>query len=333
MARIKPHQSPEFVPGPVFMVEGPTAPPSGSPRRVAAILVPAVVIVILVVLGVVFLSGMVRLGTPAATAISLASKVDSTGKPLDSKTRFAAQDAAVYCCANVRAFHDTRLESRWYQSGVQISTFKSTFGRMAGAPPARFLTSRGRVCFKLPRPGSGWVGGPYSVKVLVNGKEGGKRDFLISEAKPEGMIGLRYTDPSSGFSIVVPEGWLTADKASLQGALAGFLAPTQQAAYPPRFAISLTDYASVDVSYLNDVVKQAGAKPEELFGPYAIGLLAGARRTFEWDYKDGAGQYRLRTIQVVVQSGETVYSIDCHSLAADFAANEPTFNAIINTFQ
>ncbi|MHB8896107.1 MAG: hypothetical protein ACYC99_13155 [Candidatus Geothermincolia bacterium] len=299
----------------------------------AAILVPVALIVVVVTLSLLFLTGIVKLGTPSATAISLASRTGPSNKPLDARTRFTASDPDVYCCASVRAFDGTVLESRWYQAGEQVSVFKSTFGKMAGSPSTKFMTTRGRVAFRLERPDGGWAGGPYSVKVFVDGKMAGQRDFMISASEPGGMTGSRYADPAGGFSIVVPEGWLAADKASLGGALAGFLAPAGQSPYPPRFAVCLTDYTSVDINYLNGIITPAGAKPGELFGQYAIGNLVGARRTFEWDYTNGSQQYRLRTIQVVVQVADRFYGIDCHSLSQDFASNEPTFNAIINTFK
>lgn len=323
---------PEFFPGPVFTVEGPPAEPSSRGRRVAAVAVPAVTVAVLVVLGVLLLTGTVKFGSPAVTAVTLASKVDATGKPLDSRTRFTDEDDRVYCCANVRAFDSTRLESRWYAAGVQVSGTKGTFGKMAGASPAKFTTTRGRVCFSLLRPATGWAAGPYSVKVLLNGKTANKKDFMISVARPEGMVGLRYTDPSGAFSIVVPEGWRAAEKSSLGGALAGFIAPAGAVEYPPRFAVSLTGFESADVTYLDRTLNLAAGAPDA-FTAYSIGELAGARRTFEWDYSDNGQVRRLRSIQAVVQTGQGVYSIDCHSLASDFPANEPTFNAIINTFR
>lgn len=324
---------PDFIPGPVFTIEGPPEPPSTTGRRVAAILVPALTLAVLIALAVLFLTGTVRFGTTSVTAVTLASKVDASGRPLDSKARFTDEDASVYCCANVRAFASTRLESKWFLAGKQVSSTRSTYAKMAGTPPARFVTSRGRVCFRLERPSGGWAGGPYSVKVFLNGKQAAQKDFMISEARPDGMVGLRYTDPSGLFSIVVPEGWRAAEKSSLGGALAGFMAPAGQAAYTPRFAVSLTDFESADVEYLNRAIGPAGATTLDSFVPYAIGELAGARRTFEWDFSENGQVHRLRTIQVVVQTPQGVFSIDCHSLASDFTANEPVFNAIVNTFR
>jgi len=321
------------VQGPVFTIEGQTTVPSTSGRNAAAVIIPVVLIALIVALSVIFLTGVVKLGKPSVGSIALASRVNSSNKPADSRARFTSDDGAIYCCANVRAFGSTRLEARWYQAGTQVADFKRTFGAMAGTPPARFLTARGNVAFKLERPEEGWAGGPYSVKVLVDGKSAGERAFMVSEARTAGIAGVRYNDPAGGFSITVPEGWVAAEKSTLSGGLAGFMAPAGQSPYPPRFAVSLTDFTSVDPSYLNGIMKQAGAKDEQLFGPYAIMDLAGARRTFDWDFTSGAQQFRLRTTQVVVQVGDKVYSIDCHSLVTEIPANEPTFNVVINSFR
>jgi hypothetical protein len=317
----------------VFTIEGPPAEPSTRGRNAAAIIIPVVLIALIVALSVVFLTGAVKLGKPAVGSISLASRVSSSNRPLDSRARFTSDDAAIYCCASVRAFGATRLEARWYQAGAQMADFKGTFGAMAGTPPAKFLTARGNVAFKLERPKEGWVGGPYSVKVLVNGKAAGERAFMVSEAATAGVAGVRYNDPAGGFSIMVPEGWVAADKSTLGGGLAGFIAPAGQSPYPPRFAVSLTDFTSVDPAYLNEIIKKAGAKDEQLFGPYSIMDLAGARRTFDWDFQSGGQNFRLRTIQVVVQTGDKIYSIDCHSLVTEFPSNASTFNAVINSFR
>lgn len=313
---------------------GPEQPKSpGGGRRAAAIVVPLVLVAVVVAVSVVFLLGVVKFGKPSLSGSALASQIDSSRKPVDTTSRFSADDAAIYCCANVRAFGDTLFEARWYRTGLQVGYYKGRFGAMAGAPPVKFLPTGGRVAFKLERPKDGWAGGPYSVRIMMNGKRAAALDFMVSEAAPEGLIGARYTDPSGAFSIIVPDGWRSAEAASIGGGLAGFIAPSAQSAYPPRFVVSSTDYASADVAYLNEQIKQASPKPTEVFAGYSLGETPAARRTFDWDFKIGDQQYGLRTIQVVVQKGGKVYSIDCHSLATDFAKNEKTFNAIIETFK
>lgn len=311
---------------------GAQAGPSPRGRRAAAVALPVVTVAVLVAMGALLLTGTVKFGAPAVTAVTLASKVDSAGKPLDSRSRFTGEDERVYCCANVRAFASTRLESKWYGAGVQVSSTGGTFGGIAGTSPVRFATTRGRVCFALERPADGWVAGPYSVKVLLDGRVAGRKDFMVRVAGPEGMAGIRYRDPSGAFSIVVPEGWRAAEESSLGGALAGFLAPSSPAGYIPGFAVSLTDFESAGAGYLNKTMNLAPGAPDA-FVPYSIGELAGARRTFEWDYDGNGEPRRLRSVQVVVETGGGVFSVDCHSLASDFPLNEPTFNAVINTIR
>jgi hypothetical protein len=97
--------------------------------------------------------------------------------------------------------------------------------------------------------------------------------------------------------------------------------------------VSLTDFTSVETGYLDDALRQSGAKAGEVFSSYSVGQMVGARRVFEWDYVSGQEKYRLKTIQVVLQKEGKVYSIDCHSLALDFDANEPTFNTVVNSFR
>jgi hypothetical protein len=321
-------QAPAVPQGPFFVIEEEPAPPSGKARRLAAILVPLGLIAVIAALSALFLAGVVRMGRPSMTAVSTASRISRASRPLDAKTRFTDDDDAVYCCATVRAFGDTRLEARWSQSGTQVAVFKSTFGAMAGPPAAKFTTARGNVAFALQRPRAGWVKGPYTVKVFIAGRQAGSAEFLIGSSQPSGLTGVRYTDPSGGFSILVPEGWLQAEASSLGGAVTGFIAPAGQA-YPPRFAVSLTDFTSTDVKYLNDIVSKAGANPTELFSAYSVGDIKGARRVFDWDYQ-GA---RLRSVQVVLATADRIYSIDCHGLATEFATNEPVFNAVINSFR
>jgi hypothetical protein len=281
---------------------------------------------------VVLLEGVITFGRPSLTAVTMSQKVDGTQRPESSATSFSPDTATIYCCATVRAFNDTRLEARWFDSKGQVARYRSTFGRMSGTTGAGFLPSRGRVAFSLVRPRQGWATGEYTVRLLLDDRQAGEMEFTISEAADGGIEGTRYEDPSGGFSILVPEGWLPAGEESLEGALAGFLA--QVGSYPPRYAVTATDFTSVETGYLNDIIRQEGANSDELFVPYSIGDLLGARRTFDWELETGDGQkYGLKSIQVVVQVDNIVYSIDCHSLAIDFSQNEPTFTAITNSFR
>lgn len=294
-------------------------------------LVPVLLLALVTAVVVVFLTGVLTLGQPMLSGITMAPKVDKTNRPLKSVSLFGADATSVYCCANVRAFNNTRLEARWFDEKGQVADFKSRFADLAGVSNAKFMPSSGRVAFQLQQPSGGWALGAYSVRLLLDGKPAGERTFRITDATPGTIQGTRYDAPGGAFSILVPDGWSAADKQSLGQAIAGFISP--QGPFPPRFAVTLTDFTSVETGYLNDILRQSGAKAGETFESYSIGDLLGARRSFDWDFTPNGQRYPLRTIQVVVQVDDKVYSIDCHSLAIDFPANEPTFNAVINSFR
>ncbi len=294
-------------------------------------MVPALLLAGVAALCAVLLTGVVKFGAPSLSGVSFSSRVDGALKPLDSKTRFTTDIPSLYCCARLRAFAGTRLEARWFKDDKQVGDFKGTFGAMAGSSGAKFLTSSGRVAFCLERPEAGWAAGSYTVRLLIDGKLETKAKFVLAKASSVATL-TRYTDPGAAFSIMVPESWAAADKATLTGALIGFIAPSGP--YPPRFVVTDTDFTSAEIGYLNEIVRQAaGARAEVLFTPYSIGDMVGARRTFEWEYEADGQQYKLRSIQVVAQAETNVYSIDCHSLAMDFRVNEPIFNAVINSFE
>ncbi len=323
-----------FDPGspPAYPIVPEPAPSGGRGRRAAAIWVPALLLAAVTAAVVVFLTGVVTFGQPMVSAITLTQKVDKNKKPASSSSLFPADAASVFCCANVRAFNDTSLEAKWFGSNGQVADFKGRFGDMAGVSGARFTPSAGRVAFELAQPGGGWALGSYSVRVLLDGKPAGERNFRIVEASGGSVAGTRYNDPGGAFSILVPDVWKPAEKQSLGSALAGFISP--MGPFPPKYAVSLSDFTSVETGYLNDILRQSGTtSSSEMFAAYSIGDLLGARRVFEWDFNPNGQQYRLRTIQVVVQVDNKVYSIDCQSLAIDFAQNEPTFNAVINSFR
>lgn len=317
---------------PPWLGAGETPVPRRSTGRlVAAVLVPSALLAAVATVSVLLLTGVLRFGSPGVLSLSMSTRVDATLKPVKTATSFSSAEPALYCCARVRAFGDTRLEAQWLRGSVLVGDYKSTYAKVAPQPAVRFTTVTGRVAFKLARPGSTWPTGSYSVRVLIDGEPAGETRFAVTKAAPEAEEGSRYEDPSGRFSIMVPAGWSEAEPSSLGGALAGFVAP--MGPYPPRYAVSLTDFTSVDIAYLNSILRAEGAADDQLFSQYSIGDLVGARRTFEWDLKLGEEQYRLRTIQVVVQKGPQVYSIDCQSLALDYKADEPTFNAVINSFQ
>lgn len=303
----------------------------GNGRRVLAILIPIVLLLAVTAVVVVLLTGVIQIGKPKMSGISLSPEVNETQRPAKSVTVFTIDSPAVYCCSSVKAFNDTRLEAKWFSTSGQIADYKSTFGKMTGVSAAKFATSSGRVAFKLERPKQGWSLGAYSVRLYLDEGLAGEVRFTIAKSRTEGIAGTRYDDPS-GFSILVPEGWKTADKQSLGGAQAGFMA--EMGPYPPRYAVSVTSFTSVAPAYLNQIVRDTGAKSDELFAQYSIGELVGARRAFNWEYDNGQGQkYSLKSIQVVVQVENRIYSIDCHSLGIDFERNEPVFNAVINSFR
>lgn len=308
------------------------AAPGGRGRRAAAIWVPALLLLVVTAAVVVFLTGVVTVGQPKVSGITLSPKVDRSKRPVSSSSLFSADTASIFCCANVRAFNNTSLEAKWFGEKGQVADFKGRFGAMAGVSGARFTPSSGRVAFELQQPPGGWALGSYSVRLLIDGKPAGERKFRITKAAAGTVAGTRYSDPGGAFSILVPDGWKQADKQSLGSALAGFISPLGP--FPPKYAVSLTDFTSVETGYLNDILRQSGTTASsEMFAAYSIGDLLGARRIFEWDFNPNGQQYHLRTIQVVVQADDKVYSIDCQSLALDFTQNEPTFNAVINSFR
>lgn len=317
---------PGYPPGPAPAASG------GRGRRAAAILVPALLLIAVTAVVVVFLTGVVTVGQPAVSGITLAPKVDRSMRPVSSTSIFTADNASIFCCANVRAFNNTTMEAKWFGEKGQVADFKARFGVMAGVSGSRFAPTSGRVAFELRQPLGGWALGSYSVRLLIDGKPAGEQKFRITKAAAGTVAGTRYNDPGGAFSILVPEGWKAAEKQSLGTALAGFISPTGP--FPPKYAVSLTDFTSVETGYLNEILRQSGTpSSSEMFAAYSIGDLLGARRVFEWDFNPNGQQYHLRTIQVVVQKDDKVYSIDCQSLAIDFTRNEPTFNAVINSFR
>lgn len=305
---------------------------AGRGRNAPAVLVPLLLLLAVTGLVVVLLTGVVRFGAPAASGISMAPSVDETQRPRQAMTAFPVETPAVYCCASVKAYADTVIEAKWFGNGGRIAGYKSTFGKMTDVTAAKFMPSKGRVAFRLQRPDGGWETGAYSVRLYLDARQVGEARFTIANSRTAGVEGGTYREPSGAFSILVPEGWKTAEENSLDGALAGFV--SEAGPYPPRFAVTLTSYTSVAPTYLNRIIREAGAKNDELFSQYSIGDLLGARRSFNWEFDAGGGQkYSLKSIQAVVQVENAIYSIDCHSTAIDFERNKPVFNAVIDSFR
>lgn len=323
----------EVFPPPQF--QQPFDPGTGTRGRTAvAVTVAVLLVVVVVALTIVFFTGVVRIGTPGYSNIKLTLEVDRAGRPVGKQTSFTGNESRVYCCARAKAFEDTVLESRWSRGDTNLADFKGTFGRLTGGSTGKFLAAEGNVAFYLDRPSEGWTPGSYTVELLIDGRQAGRESFTMP--KPANGQALptmvTYEDTTRHFSIRYPEGWEEADPSSLSGGLVGFMSPSG-GEYPPRFAIAVSDFSSTNIDYLNGILTSAGAPPTELFTAYSLGDRVGARRTFEWDYKEGDKTHRLKSIQVVVQGRDHVYSLDCHSLASEFDANLPVMNAIINSFR
>ena len=303
-------------------------------KRTWAIVTLALAVTALFALGVVVIAGVVRFGTVKVSSVAIASKVDAkTGKPIKKTNRFSAGQERVYCCVYARAFEDTVLESRWYHGGKLIGRSGGKFKELIGASTGKFKTAGGNIAFYLERPTGGWEEGSYRVELLMAGKQGPKASFTVAKGGSEEDQGmLEYTDPSDRFSLRYPDGWEQAGTGTLDGALAGFIA-TGGGDYPPRFAVVMTDFESVNIDYLNGVLKAEGKPDSEMFSPYSLGDKQGARRTYTWEYKSGDKTVQLRSIQTVVQGSKHVYGLNCHSEAPQFDANLPVFDSIINSFR
>ncbi len=291
----------------------------------------AAFVLLVALLTFLFFAGVIRLGTPRVSSLTMASKIDSHQRPSVKRSSFDGSEKRIYCCATVRAFEDTVLEARWYRENSQVGGITGKFGALTHSSSGKLLPSRGDIAFYLDKPPSGWIGGSYQVRVYVNGKRGRAVGFSVAARGQEGTS-QAYSDPGGLFSVKVPDGWLDADSSTLQGALAGFTATTGE--YPPRFVVIQTDYTGVDPSYLNGLVNQGGQQSSGQFQPYSFGSNPGARRDFEWDYKSGDKTLKLHSVQAVVQGANgTVFSVSCHSLASEYDRNLPVFNSIINSFR
>lgn len=306
----------------------PAAPGRPDDRKAIAIVIVVVCAAAVVALAFVFLAGAVRFGTPRATGIVTSAGINDRNRPTSKQNSFDARVPRVYCCTRVRAFQDTVLEARWFLGPAQVGGFSGTFGAMTRTSTGKFLTSAGDVAFSLRKPPTGWSGGDYTVQIYVNGKLSGSTRFTV-RVEGQAVTTSTYSDPQGRFKVDVPNGWLEADSTTFDNALVGFIGAGSS--YAPRFAVTQTGFASADPGTLNS--DPGAAQGSAQFQPYSLGSTPAARRDFEWDYGSGGKTLKLHTVQVVVQGNETVYGIDCHSLASDYNKNLPTFNVIINSFR
>jgi hypothetical protein len=308
--------------------------PVNGTRKMWAIAIPALLVAALVALGVAFLAGAVRFGTVKITRVTTASKVDeNTGKPVKKTSSFSDRQDRVYCCAYARAFEDTVLESRWYHGGKLVGRSGGKFKELIGASTGKFITAGGNVVFYRDRPAGGWAPGTYKVELLMSGKQAPGATFTIAKQGSEESGGMQeYADPAGRFSVSYPDGWEQADSKTLDGALAGFIAPGG-GDYPPRFAIVMTDFESAGIDALNAVLKAEGRPDSENFSSYSFGDKQGARRMYTWESGSGGKTVQLKSIQAVVQGSKHVYGLNCHCQASQFDANLPLFDSIISSFR
>jgi hypothetical protein len=310
---------------------GSAAPPSIGKGRALAISLSAACMALVVALSVLFFTGVLRIGAVRLSGVKTAAKVDSRYRPVEATDEFSGKERRIYCCCRIKAFEDTVLEVRWYLGGAQVGGYAGTFGAIARKATGRSLPARGDVAFYLDRPSDGWLGGDYRVAIYADGRRKAEETFSIGQLE-RGSGLVTYEDPEGSFSVGVPYSWTAADSETVDEALAGFTA--QGNGYPPRFVVVETGYESADPNYLNGVLAPGGGTPASQFQAYSLGETAAARRDFEWDYRSGESTLKLHTVQVVAQGPEgDVLGLNCHSLAADYEANLPVFNAIINSFK
>jgi hypothetical protein len=308
-----------------------SAPAAHGSRGPAAAAIVAGVVSVVVALSLLVFSGIIRFGTPELSSLTMASKVDGRKRPVERNVIFNGQEKRIYCCTRVKAFEDTVLEARWYRQDAQVGGFSGKFGALTDTSTVRFLVLRGNVAFYLSKPATGWLGGSYRVSINIDGKHAREAGFTITSRGQESGT-TTYNDSGGLFSMELPHTWDYAEADTLRGALAGFVGPGS--GYAPRVVITPTELTSVDTAYLNQVLAQQGQQGAGQFQPYSMGNNPGARRDFEWDHKYSGKKLKMHTVQVVFQLADAkVYSINCHSSAADFQKNLPVLNSIINSFK
>ena len=297
-------------------------------RRATALLLAVLMVLSGGSLSGLLLAGVVRLGSPSLELVATARSVDSKLRPLERTAIFDRGDVRIYCCAEVRAFDDTLLGAKWYRGGAILREFRTRFSRLVG-PSSRFIRGRGHVAFHLDRPRGGWKEGSYRVILVVNGKAVHRAACRVEQAQPGGK---RYAHQGGAFSVMVPHGWFKAESRSAEGALAAFVSGGA-GAFPPRFAVFKSTCDSASPDYLNSLLARAGVRPQERFKDYPVGGRNGARRTYEWEFKQGGKTYRLRSTQALLEAEGSVYGLNCHSLFDEFDRNLPTFDSIIDSLK
>ncbi len=298
----------------------------GNARRFIPVIIAAAGAVVISVLLVLFLTGVIRFGKPRLYGIVTSARIDSRDRPLAPRSTFQQSDTRIYCCAKVKAYEDTVLESRWYAGERQVGGYSCAFGAISGSASGKFLPTNGTVAFYLDRPSSGWSAGRYTVRLYADGKRAAEISFIVTSRESTGPA---YRDPSGLFTVSVPDGWVKSEDTS-GSVLAEFSAPS--GSYPPRFAVVSTDLPSVDPGYLNQQLgSDSGAGK---FEQYALGGSAGARRDYLWDTQISDKDVELHSIQVLVTAGNgKVYGLNCHVLKGEYDRYLPTFNAVINSFR
>lgn len=276
---------------------------------------------------VLLLAGVIRFGKPSVNGVTTANRIDSRKRPVAPGSSFGQSDPRIYCCARVKAFGDTVLESRWYAGDRQVGGYSCAFSAITGSPAGRFLPAKGTVAFHLDRPDSGWTGGRYTVRLFADGRRAGEASFTVAAGESTG--GSVYRDPSGLFTVQVPPGWVRSES-SARGLLAGF--SDVSGSYPPRFAVVSTDVRSVDPGLLNGQLgPDSGAGK---FERYVLGDFSGARRDYLWDTQVGQRDVELHSIQVLIEGKDgKVYGLNCHALKSQYERYLPAFNRVINSFR
>ena len=300
-----------------------------SPARPILAVTGAVLVIGAGVLGALVLAGVVRFGHPSVSSAVTASSVEGS-RPSRLARTFSENAPRIYLCATLRAFSDSVLEARWYSGSALECVTSRKFSEFAGPAPGSFAPSTADAVFYLERPRGGWPPGSHSVTITVDGKQLAKNDFTIGRPGPGLDVYVPYEDPGGAFSLGVPAGWSKAEQSSTGGAVVGFVAPSDPG-YPPRFAVSLTDFTSADPAYLDSQLSTS--EQSEKFRPYSLGESRGARREYSWEHNEGGKSVKLKSIQVVLQGKGKVYSLDCHCASEDYASLSGVLDHIVNSFR
>lgn len=310
--------------------EGSRYPPRETSRKQKAVIAAVVAFALVLAAaaaGVAMLTGVVKFGKPRVIELTMASRIDDSGRPLKETETFDDKDPRVYCCARVRAFDDSIIESRWFLGGLQVGGYGVRFGALDRSSGGRIVPAGGWVSFYLKKPRGGWSAGKYKVKVYIDGSGPTEAVFRIGESDGKNESAT-YRDPDGAFQVDVPAGWTAAEVDPESGELAGFLGTGDE--YPPRFVVLETDLDSADPATLNELLPESTGQ----YNGYSLGERPAARRDYEWDFLSEGKTLKLHSIQVLAQGSDgTVYGLNCHSLADEYEDNLPDFNEVINSFR